>query len=66
MIKQVNEIVFATTVLKDFKGGYIQDIKSTTTQLITKYQAIVVSSNNEKAVIDLVQEPGKPITIVNV
>jgi hypothetical protein len=35
--KQVEQIVFTTPVLKDFKGGYVQEIRSTSTQLITKF-----------------------------
>ena len=64
--KKVEEIVFSTPVLKDFKGGAVQEIRSTTTQLITKFEAVVVNKKGEKAVIDLVQEPGKPIAVVNV
>lgn len=63
----VETTVFTSAIIKkEFKSSKIVEIKTSTTELVTNYQVTVVNADNQTAVVDLVEEVGQPITIINV
>lgn len=63
----VETTVFTSAIIKkEFKSSKIVEIKTSTTELVTSYQVTVVNADNQTAVVDLVEEVGQPISIINV
>lgn len=65
--KEVEKVIKTNHIIKtEFKESDIKEIKTSSTELVTSYQVTVVNENQETAVVELIQQIGQPLTIVNV
>lgn len=65
--KPVEDVVFANpTIKRDFAEGLIKSFKYEETSFVSNYKVIIVNKKGETAVIELIQEPGQPISVVNI
>ena len=64
---ELASIVFSNKLIRNvFRKDEISQVKMCATQLVTNYEVTVVNEKKETAVIQLIRESGKRITIVNV
>ena len=64
---ELASIVFSNKLIRNvFTKDEISQVKMCATQLVTNYEVTVVNEKKETAVIQLIRESGKRITIVNV
>ena len=65
--KEVKKLVFTNNIIRThFKSSQITNLQCSSTELVNSYQVTVVNDKDETTIVDLVQEIGSQITIVNV
>ena len=65
--KEVKKLVFTNNIIRThFKSSQITNLQCSSTELVNSYTVTVVNDKDETTIVDLVQEIGSQITIVNV
>ena len=65
--KEVKKLVFTNNIIRThFKSSQITNLQCSSTELVNSYTVTVVNDKDETTIVELVQEIGSQITIVNV